>query len=308
MRNTLIKPRRLAARLGNMTLVSGLSVAALALQTGQTSYQDMTALLGAKAEHRWLLHVEQPQGESTANIIRAATDSTRFDTTITGSVSAELKVSEKPVSGQQPQRINTAIKGNRVVQATARQAPKDFSAGSILQRQSFLEPLKPGQKFARKFVQPKTMTEALQVASAFHVNKPKIDPASTQNLPVMVASLVEQSQSSILAYAPEPEIEYSPFSAVLVEEQPVKILPRLNDGDHAWADDPLPKNSFSKRQQECLARGIYFEARGEPVKGQAAVSQVILNRVRNPHYPNTICGVVYQNQSWYNRCQFSFAC
>jgi spore germination cell wall hydrolase CwlJ-like protein len=33
-----------------------------------------------------------------------------------------------------------------------------------------------------------------------------------------------------------------------------------------------------------------------------------LNRVRNPHYPNSICGVVYQNQHWYNRCQFSFAC
>src|SRR5690606_5661479 len=52
----------------------------------------------------------------------------------------------------------------------------------------------------------------------------------------------------------------------------------------------------------------YFEARGEPVKGQAAVAQVILNRVRNPAYPDTICGVVYQNKNWRNRCQFSFAC
>ncbi len=39
-----------------------------------------------------------------------------------------------------------------------------------------------------------------------------------------------------------------------------------------------------------------------------AVAQVILNRVKNPTYPNTICGVVYQNKSWKNRCQFSFAC
>ena len=44
------------------------------------------------------------------------------------------------------------------------------------------------------------------------------------------------------------------------------------------------------------------------MKGQAAVAQVILNRVRNPAYPNTICGVVYQNDDWCNRCQFSFAC
>jgi spore germination cell wall hydrolase CwlJ-like protein len=38
------------------------------------------------------------------------------------------------------------------------------------------------------------------------------------------------------------------------------------------------------------------------------VAQVILNRVRNPTFPNTICGVVYQNDNWRNRCQFSFAC
>ena len=44
------------------------------------------------------------------------------------------------------------------------------------------------------------------------------------------------------------------------------------------------------------------------VRGQAAVAQVVLNRVRNPAYPNTICGVVYQNDNWRNRCQFSFAC
>ena len=57
-----------------------------------------------------------------------------------------------------------------------------------------------------------------------------------------------------------------------------------------------------------LANAIYFEARGESAKGQAAVAQVVLNRVRNPAYPNTICGVVYQNDNWRNRCQFSFAC
>jgi spore germination cell wall hydrolase CwlJ-like protein len=65
---------------------------------------------------------------------------------------------------------------------------------------------------------------------------------------------------------------------------------------------------FSADEQQCLATGIYFEARGEPVKGQAAVAQVILNRVRNPAYPKTICGVVYQNEDWTNACQFSFAC
>ena len=59
---------------------------------------------------------------------------------------------------------------------------------------------------------------------------------------------------------------------------------------------------------KCLATAIYFEARGEPVAGQKAVAQVVLNRVRSERYPPTVCGVVYQNAHWHNRCQFSFAC
>jgi spore germination cell wall hydrolase CwlJ-like protein len=267
----------------------------------------MPELLGKKAEHRWLMHIEQPSGNSIASIDTETSKKATVDRITTGSVSASLEVSETVRITAEPQRINRALKGKRVVQTTARSAPKDFSAGSVLERQSMMQSLQPGKKFARMFVKPKPSEEAMQVASAFHVNKPK-DLGAPKDLPVMVASLVEQSRSSILSYAPEPKLKHSPFSAVLVEEQPVKILPRLNKGDHSWADDPLPKNSFSHRQQQCLARGIYFEARGEPVKGQAAVSQVILNRVRNPHYPNSICGVVYQNKHWRNRCQFSFAC
>ena len=58
----------------------------------------------------------------------------------------------------------------------------------------------------------------------------------------------------------------------------------------------------------CLATAIYFEARGEPVAGQFAVAQVVLNRVKSGWYPPSICGVVYQNADRRNRCQFSFAC
>jgi hypothetical protein len=58
----------------------------------------------------------------------------------------------------------------------------------------------------------------------------------------------------------------------------------------------------------CMARAIYFEARGEPAEGQMAVGRVILNRTRSGHYPATVCGVVYQNDHRRNRCQFSFAC
>lgn len=66
--------------------------------------------------------------------------------------------------------------------------------------------------------------------------------------------------------------------------------------------------AVSAKERQCLATAIYFEARGEPQRGQIAVAQVILNRVASGDYPDTICGVVYQNQSRRNRCQFSFAC
>ncbi|MGI9352075.1 MAG: cell wall hydrolase [Rhizobiaceae bacterium] len=60
--------------------------------------------------------------------------------------------------------------------------------------------------------------------------------------------------------------------------------------------------------RHCLALAIYHEARGESVWGQHAVAAAILNRVRSTAYPNTICGVVYQNAHRLHRCQFSFAC
>ena len=62
------------------------------------------------------------------------------------------------------------------------------------------------------------------------------------------------------------------------------------------------------REQKCLAEAIYFEARSEPVTGQAAVAQVVLNRVKSGLYPSSVCGVVYQNRHRYLACQFSFAC
>jgi spore germination cell wall hydrolase CwlJ-like protein len=67
-----------------------------------------------------------------------------------------------------------------------------------------------------------------------------------------------------------------------------------------------PDNLESEKQ--CLAQAIYFEARSEPEEGQAAVAQVILNRMTSGLYPATICGVVYQNRRQYHGCQFSFAC
>jgi Cell Wall Hydrolase len=70
----------------------------------------------------------------------------------------------------------------------------------------------------------------------------------------------------------------------------------------------LTEDEFRARELRCMATGIYFEARDEPVKGQIAVAQVIMNRIRSPFYPKTICGVVYQGERNRHGCQFSFTC
>lgn len=61
------------------------------------------------------------------------------------------------------------------------------------------------------------------------------------------------------------------------------------------------------RALQCLTSAIYYEAANEPDDGQRAVAQVVLNRVRHPSFPNTVCGVVFQGSERAG-CQFSFAC
>ncbi len=58
----------------------------------------------------------------------------------------------------------------------------------------------------------------------------------------------------------------------------------------------------------CLAEALYFEARGESVKGQFAVAEVILNRVASSRFPNSVCGVIRQGTGRKYACQFTYTC
>jgi hypothetical protein len=77
-----------------------------------------------------------------------------------------------------------------------------------------------------------------------------------------------------------------------------------NQPHYAALIDPGKRDA----EMRCLAEAIYFEARSEPELGQAAVAQVVMNRVASRLYPNSICGVVYQNRHRHLACQFTFAC
>ncbi len=98
------------------------------------------------------------------------------------------------------------------------------------------------------------------------------------------------------------------------DSTPVEVvaLPAVPNVTNVPADRPnyaaLVDADQPARERRCLAEAIYFEARGESKEGQAAVAQVVLNRVSSGLYPPTICGVVYQNRDHYDGCQFSFAC
>jgi len=72
----------------------------------------------------------------------------------------------------------------------------------------------------------------------------------------------------------------------------IKAMPAAKGGD-AW---------------QCLTEALYFEARGETLKGQFAVAEVILNRVDSSSFPNSVCGVIHQGTGKRYQCQFTYTC
>jgi spore germination cell wall hydrolase CwlJ-like protein len=73
-----------------------------------------------------------------------------------------------------------------------------------------------------------------------------------------------------------------------------------------WVDSqPLPEGDAEWR---CLTEALYFEARGETVRGQFAVAEVILNRVKSARFPDSVCGVIRQGTGKRFQCQFTYTC
>jgi len=113
-------------------------------------------------------------------------------------------------------------------------------------------------------------------------------PNITAPQPVLVAHTVSQATAA-------------PSIPATVRNQGVRSSELLKASFAGPAAAPF-QAARSDRDLECLTDAVYYEARGEGRAGQAAVAQVVLNRVRHPAFPKSICGVVFQG------CQFSFAC
>jgi hypothetical protein len=117
-----------------------------------------------------------------------------------------------------------------------------------------------------------------------------------------VANLVVPSPS-VPSYAGIPVIAGTPVSVTDTLEPPEAALPEPTGPSFVAALGQRDR----MRATLCLASAIYYEAATEPDEGQRAVAQVVLNRVRHPQWPHTVCGVVYQGSNLPG-CQFSFAC
>lgn len=120
-----------------------------------------------------------------------------------------------------------------------------------------------------------------------------------------------------------PAVADTPIKEVLEEEQ--RALNRMSisqlDGflqqtrpepgqvsySHSWLAQ-LPRPELTNEDVRCLSEALYFEARGESVRGQFAVAEVILNRVDSTLYPNSVCGVINQGTGRKYQCQFTYTC
>ncbi|MBI4367024.1 MAG: cell wall hydrolase [Deltaproteobacteria bacterium] len=131
-------------------------------------------------------------------------------------------------------------------------------------------------------------------------------PAATQ--PIKLASL-DPGSLPTASITPQPTPVSLPMSNAMI---PLDMVPVPRAAPGVPPPSPAQRLRLEGREyakaERCLANAIYFEARSEPVRGQMAVAQVVLNRAFSGFYPNDICGVVYQNAGRHLACQFTFAC
>ena len=131
------------------------------------------------------------------------------------------------------------------------------------------------------------------------------DPAAS--LPRML-----QSDERALADTAPPAVE-----PLLIKDLPPQAAEAVNaaipiDTGPNPAARPFRPGSLKgvayDRALDCLTQAVYYEAATEATEGQQAVAQVVLNRVRHPAYPASVCGVVYQGHERRTGCQFTFTC
>jgi spore germination cell wall hydrolase CwlJ-like protein len=171
-------------------------------------------------------------------------------------------------------------------------------------------------------IEPRYAPKRVSVASPVVDSAHKSDPFITLRPGFEARAAAAETEAEAETPAPKP-VAISDDPPAAVTPSPAVAIPNLTVATAPAAPSFVPaKTDLSDRpayttliapkdrahELRCLAEAVYFEARSEPEAGQAAVAQVVLNRVRSGIYPTTVCGVVYQDREHPFACQFSFAC
>lgn len=168
-----------------------------------------------------------------------------------------------------------------------------------------------GETSARKEPHDVDLSALIAVArkSAIATLRPPPRPATLSSAVLKeTPAQVSLSTSGAVAAPIALALPYAPVTSLRPVARPKGMERRMVQYSARWLRD-IPARNLSE-QEQCLAVAIYHEARGEGIKGQFAVAEVVLNRVASRKFPGSICGVVFQGvkPGRFGGCQFSFAC
>ena len=123
-----------------------------------------------------------------------------------------------------------------------------------------------------------------------------------------IGSVARPEPTTVVAPPPPPAMVYRPVAPL----DAVKINSEIPIAGSVGVAKPFvftgANAAAQARALDCMTSAIYYEAGQEPIDGQRAVAQVILNRVRHPAFPASVCGVVYEGSTRQTGCQFTFTC
>ncbi len=110
------------------------------------------------------------------------------------------------------------------------------------------------------------------------------------------------------AQAQQTEARWDALAHVYLADEAMSELATLRSNWGDLANSAISDAAFAQAETQCLAEAVYYEARSETRSGQKAVAEVVMNRVDSKHFPDTVCGVVYEGSERSTGCQFSFTC
>ena len=141
-------------------------------------------------------------------------------------------------------------------------------------------------------------------AAPMNIALPGIEPWEADEIPVVMTP----PATFVVAVAAAPSQDPQDDDRRIIGAPTIIPAPGGERRAQSPADQLRLAGGARAKAVKCLANAVYFEARSEPVRGQVAVAQVVLNRAFSGYYPGDVCGVVYQNAHRHLSCQFTFAC